>query len=241
MDNEAFKLYEQDALRIVTGDTIRPGGIHLTEHAFNLFSLPERSWIVDVACGTGASVQWLREKNGFRVMGVDVSPRMLQAGRQRCSDLPLVCGNSLSLPIASGQVEAILAECSLSLMNDLDGILKEFYRVLRPSGHLIVSDLYLRNPQAADLFQNLPMDFCLKGAKSQSELFNIFKTQGFEILFWEDHTENLKQLTGQLIMTHGSIQGFWCKSLPDDIDTFELQTAVARAKPGYYLLVARKV
>jgi len=234
-------LYEQDTLRKVTGETVRPGGYELTQRAIAFCSLWETAKILDVACGTGASVQWLREKQGFQVVGLDLSELMLLVGHQRCPDLPLVQGESRSLPIASEQLDAILVECSLSLMPDLASVLGELNRVMCPSGYLIASDVFLRNPQAAGLLRSLPVECCLKGAKSQAEMLGILQSQGFEIVLWEDHSESLQHLTTQLIHEYGSMQEFWCKSMPGEIDHFELQLAIARTKPGYYLLVARKI
>jgi len=241
MSGGCTRLYEQESLRKVTGDTIGPGGANLTERAIASCYLSRGAKILDVGCGTGTSVQAFREKNGFRVVGVDASELMLQVGLQRCPDLPLVRGKSLHLPFVDDQMEAIFVECSLSLMSDIDSVLQEFYRVLRPAGYLIASDLYPREPQAIDLLRSLTAECCLKRAKSRPELYAILQQQGFEIMVWEDHSEDLRYLITQLIQANGSMQGFWCNSGSGENDLFEMQYALARAKPGYYLLVARKI
>ncbi|MBN1537927.1 MAG: methyltransferase domain-containing protein [Anaerolineales bacterium] len=240
MDSGVIKFYEQDALRKVSGGSIHPGGLALTQHAIELCALPKHARILDIACGTGASVQWLKENHEFQVTGFDASELMLQTGQQRCSDLPLACGESHCLPIARGQLDAILVECSLSLMPDLDCVLAEFSRVLTPSGRLIVSDVYLRNPKEAELLQSLPLEICLKGAKSQVAWLELLHRRGFQILVWEDHSQSLKPFMAQFISANGSIQEFWCKSMPCEINFFDLQVALARTKPGYFLLIAGK-
>ena len=72
----------------------------------------------------------------FPAVGMDGSELMLQTGMQHYQDLPVACAWRRSLPIASGQLPAVLAECSLSAMSDLEDVLEEFYAGFMPSGQL---------------------------------------------------------------------------------------------------------
>jgi hypothetical protein len=61
----------------------------------------------------------------------------------------------------------------------------------------------------------------------------------FTLLVWEDHSEALKRLAAQLVFACGSLQSLWgatgaCASVN------EYPSAVHRARPGYFLAVARK-
>ncbi len=69
---QPLNLHESREMRSVTGPTIRPGGLTLTERAFAFCSLPERARVLDVGCGVGATVEFLcREHLG--AFGVDTS------------------------------------------------------------------------------------------------------------------------------------------------------------------------
>jgi arsenite methyltransferase len=240
MDDTTCQFYEREELRSVTGDTIRPGGLDLTHRALSFCKLDASARILDVACGTGATVQQLRDGYGYRAVGIDASELLLSTGLMRRPDLALARALGESLPFARGQLQAVFLECSLSVIGASQKVLGELDRVLAPDGFLILSDLYLRNPQAAGSLRALPVACCLQGALSRSELFDCLQSHGFEIAFWEDHSASLKELTGRIIMQSGSMQAFWGQTVPGSVDPFDLQLAISRAKPGYYLLVAKK-
>lgn len=233
-------MYEAEALQTVTGPTIRPGGLGLTELALAGCSLPEQAWVVDVACGTGATVQHLRQQHRYRAVGVDLSRRLLASGRQRCPELPLVSGQATCLPLAAAQAQAVFMECSLSILPEPQAVLAEVERVLCPAGWLILSDLYLRQPSAMAALRQLPAPAPLQNAMSQAELYTHLQHHGFEIVTWQDCSQELQKLTARLIQACGSLQAGWQHGLPGGLDALDTYLAVQRCRPGYYLLTARK-
>lgn len=235
--DERVRVYEQPPLRQVAGETLRPGGLELTERALSLCSLPPGSRVLDVGCGTGATVEHLAVSHRLSAIGVDPSARFLQEGRGTNPHLLQAPGERL--PLSSGSVDAVLAECTLSLMADLDRALAECHRVLRPQGLLAVTDLYARQPAGAAALHRLPLCSCLSGALPQEELVARLQAQGFEVLLWEDHSAALKQFTAQLIMAHGSLDRFWRQMVPPGAGVAQIGPAIAAARPGYFLLVAR--
>jgi arsenite methyltransferase len=232
-------MYESGVLSQATGGPLRPGGVDLTERMLTLADLPVNALILDLGCGTGSTVSSLL-RAGFRAVGLDRSELLLQTGKMSAPSLPLACGWSKPLPLASGQFDGILAECSLSAMSDLEATLAECWRVLRPGGRLLVSDVYARNPEEISSLRALPASCGLRDAMTQDELVAQLQAHGFGILAWEDHSETLKYLAAQMILAHGSMSEFWSKSEPQ-ADPFDLQIAISKAKLGYYLLIARKV
>ncbi len=233
-------MYENGSLSKATGDkTLRPGGFDLTDRLLTLCELSADSRIVDVGCGTGGTVEYLRDSGFAHAIGIDRSELLLQTGICRRPDLPLACAWSKSLPMASGHADAILAECSFSAMAGLDGALTEFHRVLRSGGRLALSDIYARNAEGLPALHSLPLSCGLRHAVTREQLTENLQAHGFEIAVWEDHSEMLKQLVGQMILAHGSMREFWSQSEPGT-DPMELQIAVGKAKLGYHLLVAQK-
>jgi ubiquinone/menaquinone biosynthesis C-methylase UbiE len=233
-------MYENGSLSKATGDkTLRPGGFDLTERLLTLCELSADSQIVDVGCGTGGTVEYLLDAGFAHAIGIDRSELLLQTGICRRPSLSLACAWSKSLPIASGQVDAVFSECSLSAMFDLDGSLTEFRRILRSGGQLALSDIYARNAEGLPALHALPLSCGLRKAMTREQLTENLQAHGFETIVWEDHSEMLKQLIGQMIFAHGSMREFWSRSEPE-ADPMEHQAAVSKAKLGYHLLVARK-
>ncbi len=237
MNSDPIRLYEQAPLLQVSGETIRPGGLALTDHALAFCALAAGSQVIDVGCGQGASVEHLITRHGMKAIGVDPSSMLTQAGKRRCSALPLIQAAGESLPFAAQTFDAVLMECTLSLM-EADRALSEAARVLRQHGFLIVSDLYARDPDGAAALHDLPIRSCLTGAVSRTEITMRLTAHGFTVTLWEDHTDALKLFAARLIWEHGSLDQFW--QCATHRERGELQTAAARSKPGYCLVIAQK-
>ena len=232
-------IYEQPSLREIGGETIRPGGLALTDEALALCALPPRARVLDVGCGAGATVAHLRTRHHLVAFGLDLSALLLRLHWQGNVAVPRLQAAGERLPIGSGQLDAILAECSLSAMADVDRVLEEFERVLKADGILIVSDVYARNPDGLSALRPRPPGACLSGLWSQTQIAARLQTHGFQLTLWQDRSAALKQLAVQLIMTHGSLQQFWQQTMAADAVP-EVQRAMVVARPGYYLLLARK-
>jgi len=235
------RVYERIAADGVNGGFIRPGGVALTERALSLCAFPPGSRLLDVGCGTGATVEHLIEQYGFLAAGVDPSLPMLAHGRARNTVLPLIRANGESLPFFDGEWDGVIAECSLSLTRDPDAALRECRRVLRRAGKLILSDVYVRNVLAIPELRALSLHSCLTGALSDDELMRKLKNGGFVVLAWEDHSPALKSFVAQLILSQGSAQSFRCSLTgADPLDGSRIEQAVSRAKFGYFLAIAEK-
>jgi ubiquinone/menaquinone biosynthesis C-methylase UbiE len=94
---------------------------------------------VDVACGTGRHTRYLAEL-GHRVIGVDSAQAMLDRAAASVPDARLARADLHQLPIADHAVDVIVCALALTHVPDLAAALTEFVRVLRPGGHLVISD-----------------------------------------------------------------------------------------------------
>jgi len=233
-------MYANEILRVASGETMHPGGPQLTRRLLELCDLPFDARILDLGCGAGATVSGL-VKAGFEyTLGLDRLEILLSKGQDQHPQAPLACGLGGLLPIANDQLDAILVECSLAAMANFEQVIKEIQRVLRSGGKLAVSDLYARKPEGIPALQALPLSSGLAQVLSHPELINSLQHHGFKTLVWEDHSESLKEMTGQIISTHGSISNFWRQTEPA-ADTLDIQIAVSKARLGYYILIAQKV
>jgi ubiquinone/menaquinone biosynthesis C-methylase UbiE len=231
---------ENSSLSLATGGLLRPGGLNLTERMLMLCELSPGDIVIDVGCGTGSTIRYLLDVLSVYAVGVDLSEVLLQEGTCIDPRLPLVCASGKYLPVMDMEMKAVLAECSFSTMSDPKIILAEFRRVLEPSGLLALTDIYARDTDGIPTLRALPLCCGLRAAMGKEELVATLQAHGFEIVTWEDHSEALKHLAAQLILSHGSMNEFWSHSEPS-ADPIEIQTAINKAKLGYYLLVAKKI
>lgn len=213
---------------LVFSGPLRPGGQALTAHALDACGLAPGARVLDVGCGSGDSLRLLREY-GLHPLGIDLSMKQLRRSSSSKPGALLVRGNACSLPLRNASLDGILCECVLSLLADTSAALKEFHRVIKPGGKLMLTDLYLFESTLP--FQRASqLRSCIEGAISIGYLEQMIGDNGFEILLLEDHTPLLKRFAAELV--------FAGISLADVYGTEG--DPQCRAKAGYYLLIARR-
>jgi len=233
--DRAVNLYETDAVRNVTGPAIRPGGLALTDRAVAFCNLPHGATILDVGCGSGATVAHLSETSGFRAVGIDLSLKLLNEAKRRQQGVALVRGRAEMLPFGNRRLSAVFCECVLSLIPSPATALAEWRRVLTPGGYMVVSDLYARPSSSAAIPVDGSVNCCLNGAVGREVLLERVTAAGFEVLLFEDHTRYLQRLAAQLVWQYGSMAAFW--SAAGGVCTSASSSGAGQ--PGYCLLVAR--
>ncbi|MBM0237196.1 class I SAM-dependent methyltransferase [Micromonospora sp. ATA32] len=97
---------------------------------------------LDAACGTGRHTGYLAAR-GHRVTGVDSSPDMLARARDRVHGVEFLDGDVRRLPVGDGEFDLVVCGLALAHVAELPAAMAEFARVLRPGGHLVVSDVHV--------------------------------------------------------------------------------------------------
>jgi arsenite methyltransferase len=220
----------------------RPGGLALTAQVMDLCHLPEGARILDVGCGASATMQFLTEKMSLHATGMDLSREQLQRGNRAAKDLSLVQAAADLLPFPSGTEDAVLSECSLSLMGNLEENLGEVRRVLRPGGKLALTDIYIRQIEHLGDMECLSASRCLAGAMQQSQIISTLERHGFQIRTWQDQTVHLKQWLARMVFSLGSLNNFYRLLASDDAGAGKMVEQLGQnIKLGYYALVAEKM
>lgn len=234
-------LYERMARRAAPGAALRPGGPELTARAIERCAFPREAILLDLGCGTGGTVGALASGRGFRCVGLDPSAPLLAMGRERDSGLTLVRGRGEDLPFGDGSFDGVFLECVLSVAAEPDRVLAEAFRVLRPGGRLVLSDVYARSREGARDLARFAAEGCLRGAFVLGELEATLTGTGFTTDFFEDRTRDLKEFAARLILSGGFPGDFWCRSCgAGGEDPGRALQAVSAARPGYFCLIARK-
>ena len=232
---ERWNLQDAGRLLEAADDTLRPGGLGLTEYALECCSFPDGSLILDAGCGTAATARHLVKGERLSAIGVDRSPTLLAEGHRLCPQLPLVLAELEQLPFAGGSFDGVVCECALSQTKS-SHVIPELRRVLRPDGFLILTDLYRKagspgRPAEASAVEMLA---------TREQTVDQLEAAGFETLLWEDRTKELKQLALRLIMAPGSVPGNlsgWSRQLSCSNET---EASAWWRGVGYHLIISRR-
>ena len=152
-----------------------------------LASLKEGEVVVDLGSGAGFDAFLAAGKvgPGGRVIGVDMTPEMIDKARGNATkggfeNVEFRLGEIENLPLADGSADVVISNCVINLSPDKPGVFKEAFRVLRPGGRLLVSDIVLLKELPEFIMASAQAYIgCISGAMLKNEYLNAIKAAGF--------------------------------------------------------------
>jgi len=226
------------------GNQPHPGNLTLTKHCLELSQIPGRARILDIGCGCGQTVQFLRDVK-FKSFGIDANLEKLKS--IIIDENVYSMANWFFIPTCSNCFEAVFAECTFSMINALDIHLSEIYRVLRSNGKLVFHGLYSRNDDLNSWLKNIGDDCSLKHIRNQQQLVTEVQKAGFKLQFWEDQSQVLKNKEKYLnnLCWNPSLFGVPNKinlvnQNGSEMDIFDYFLTISKIKLGYYIAIAIK-
>ena len=161
-----------------------------------LASLKEGETVLDLGSGAGFDCFLAANKVGEkgRVIGVDMTPEMLEKARENArknnyTNVEFRLGEIESLPIPDNFVDIIISNCVINLSPDKNRVFQEAYRVLKPGGRLMVSDIVLTK-ELPDFIRSSVQAYigCISGAMLEEEYLGAIEAAGFQDVRVADET-----------------------------------------------------
>jgi ubiquinone/menaquinone biosynthesis C-methylase UbiE len=153
-----------------------------------LASLKEGDTFLDLGSGAGIDCFFAAKRVGKtgKVIGVDMTAEMIDKARENAKkgdfeNVEFRLGEIEHLPVADNTVDVITSNCVINLSTDKKAVFKEAYRVLKPGGRLMISDIVLEKRLPEGMMRSVEAYVgCISGAMLKKEYLKIVKEAGFE-------------------------------------------------------------
>lgn len=152
-----------------------------------LASLREGEIVLDLGSGAGFDCFLAANKVGEegRVIGVDATPEMIEKARENVKkgnyeNIDFRLGEIEDLPVADNSVDVVISNCVINLSLAKRRVFQESFRVLKPGGRMVISDIVLLK-KLPDFIKNSIEAYigCLSGAMMKDEYIRIIEETGF--------------------------------------------------------------
>jgi arsenite methyltransferase len=150
--------------------------------------IQEGEVVLDLGSGTGLDVILAAHAVGEagKVIGLDMTPEMIQRAERSAERAGVGHiaefrrGEMEDMPVDDESVDLIISNCVVNLSPDKAKVFQETYRVLKPGGRMLISDIVASNLPEALRNDISAWAGCLAGALEESEYVSVIRKAGFE-------------------------------------------------------------
>ena len=182
-DTDALAAYPAEVLEKLPGSVVTFG----CGNPVALAGMRAGETVLDLGSGAGLDCFLAAEQVGEQgaVIGVDFTQDMIDratenAGKLGLGNVTFKHGDIEALPLAEAIVDVVMSNCVINLTPDKDAVFREAFRVLRPGGRLVVSDIVLSRPATAAEMQDMALlTGCISGSLPDVEYAETVRRAGF--------------------------------------------------------------
>jgi ubiquinone/menaquinone biosynthesis C-methylase UbiE len=160
--------------------------------------------VLDIGSGAGIDVLLASKKVGEsgRVIGLDMTPEMIERGKKNVEEagvgnIEFRQGEAESMPVEDETVDLIVSNCVINLSPDKKKVFEEAYRILKPGGRILISDIVTHN-----LSQKIKDNMnawvgCVAGALEEEDYLKTIRDAGFKDV----------EVVGKMVFDEGLVKG----------------------------------
>ena len=182
-DAEALAAYPAETLEKLPGGVVTFG----CGNPVALAGMRPGETALDLGSGAGLDCFLAAQQVGATgaVIGVDFTQDMIDKAVENAAKLGLgnvtfKHGDIEALPLEDAMVDVVMSNCVINLAPDKDAVFREAYRVLRPGGRLVVSDIVLTRPATEEEMDNMALlSGCISGSLPDAEYADTVRRAGF--------------------------------------------------------------
>ena len=152
-----------------------------------LASVQEGEVVLDLGAGAGVDCFLVAHRVGKsgKVIGVDMTPEMVDRARENAENggyenVEFRLGEIENLPAGDGSADVVISNCVINLSPDKERVFQESFRVLKPGGRIIVSDIVLLE-ELPDFIRTSASAYvgCISGALLKNDYVQSIEKAGF--------------------------------------------------------------
>jgi SAM-dependent methyltransferase len=151
-------------------------------------ALKEGDVVLDLGSGAGFDSFLAARRVGKtgKVIGVDMTPEMIAKATANAKaggydNVEFLLGDIEALPLPDNSVDVAISNCVINLVPDKENVFRELYRVLRPGGRFMVSDLVLLKELPERVRTSVEAYVgCVAGAILKDQYLAVIRGAGFE-------------------------------------------------------------
>lgn len=191
-----------------------------------LSSLNEGETVLDLGSGGGIDVFLAAKKVGEtgKAIGVDMTEEMIRKAKATASkygykNVEFRLGEIENPPVEDSSVDVVISNCVINLSPDKEKVFREAYRVLKPGGRIMISDIVAEGELPEEVRKSFDAwAGCVAGALEKSQYLETIRRAGFEDVsivsestFTIDVSRELKgKITSVQVEAHKSVTSHGC-------------------------------
>ena len=144
-------------MQAYVGITKHIGGRAATDELLSLCQIESAREVLNVGCGIGISCAYIARKHSCRVVGVDISEKMIEWSRKRAhqerveNKVEFRVADVRDLPLEKDRFDAVLAESVIAFVDDKARAIRECVRVTRPGGYVGLNESFFTVPPTPEV------------------------------------------------------------------------------------------
>ena len=129
-------------MQAAVGITKHSGGFEATNGLLSLCHIEDAHEVLNVGCGIGVGPAYIAKKYNCRVVGVDISEKMIEWSRKRAKEervedkVEFRTADVLDLPFEADRFDIVFCESVLIFVEDKAQAIRECVRVTKPGGYV---------------------------------------------------------------------------------------------------------
>ena len=136
-------------MQAYVGITKHCGARKATDELLALCYIENAHEVLNVGCGIGISCAYIAKQHGCRVVGVDISEKMIEWSRKRAREervedkVEFRVADILDLPFEADRFDAVIVESVIAFVDDKARAIRECRRVARPGGYVALNESFI--------------------------------------------------------------------------------------------------